>query len=90
MAQRDVFDRIGRKMLEVIDNFAKTNGYGVVIDSSTQNSGVVYAATQVDITQEIIRLYDQANPVKASTTEKPAASPRPSTPKPAPKTPSNP
>jgi outer membrane protein len=89
-AQRDVFDRIGRKMLEVIDNYAKTNGYGVVIDSSTQNSGVVYAATQVDITQEIIRLYDQANPVKAATTEKPAASPHPPTPKPAPKTPSNP
>jgi|HubBroStandDraft_1064217.scaffolds.fasta_scaffold169756_2 outer membrane protein len=90
-AQREVFDRIGRKMIEVIDNYSKTNGYAVVIDNSTQNSGVVYAATQVDITQDIIRLYDQANPVKAtSTAEKPTTTSRPATQKPAPKTPSNP
>jgi len=31
-AQREVVDRIGRKMLEVIDKFSKENGYSVVFD----------------------------------------------------------
>jgi outer membrane protein len=77
-AQREVIDRIGRKMLEVIDRFAKENGYAVIIDTSSQNTPVLYAANQIDITQDIIRLYDQANPVKN------AAQPRPATPRPAP------
>ena len=76
-AQRDVVDRIGRKMLEVIDKYSKENGYSVVFDISAQNTPVVYAANQNDITQDIVRLFDQANPVKA------AATPRPAAPKPA-------
>ncbi len=91
-AQREVFDRIGRKMLVIIDTYSKENGYGVVVDNSTQNSGVVYAAPQVDITQAIIRLYDQANPVKSAATApaKPGTSARPATARPAPKSPSKP
>jgi hypothetical protein len=36
---------------------------------------VVYAATELDVTEAIVRLYDQAYPVKEGTTEtkKPAA-----------------
>jgi outer membrane protein len=83
-AQRDAFDRVGRKMLEVIDRYAKANGYAVVIDSSSQSSTVLYAAPQVDITQDIIRLYDEANPVKAASST-PATRPatRPAAAKPA-------
>ena len=76
-AQREVVDRIGRKMLEVIDKYSKENGYSVVFDISAQNTPVVYAANQNDITQDIVRLFDQAYPVKA------AATPRPAAPKPA-------
>jgi outer membrane protein len=76
-AQREVVDRIGRKMLEVIDKYSKENGYSVVFDISAQNTPVVYAANQNDITQDIVRLYDQAYPIKA------AATPRPAAPKPA-------
>jgi hypothetical protein len=42
----------------------------------------MWAANQIDITQEIVRLYDQSYPVKASTTA--PAAPRPTAPKPAP------
>ncbi len=82
-AQREVVDRIGRKMLEVIDKYSKENGYSVVFDISAQNTPVVYAANQNDITQEIVKLFDQAYPVKASATPRPAApKPAPAAPKP--------
>jgi outer membrane protein len=65
-AQRDVVDRIGRKMLDVVDKYSRENGFAVIIDTSAQNTPVVYAANQVDITQDIVRLYDTAYPVKTS------------------------
>lgn len=78
-AQRDVFDRIGRKMVTILDRYAKDNAYALVVDSSAQSTTVVYAAPQVDITQEVVRLYDQAYPVKSagatSTTPRSSAAP---------------
>jgi outer membrane protein len=78
-AQREVVDRIGRKMIDVLDKYSKENGYAVVFDNSSQSSPVIYAANQLDITQEIIRLYDQNYPVKSGASSKPAA--RPAAPK---------
>jgi outer membrane protein len=79
-AQQDVVNRIGRKLVEVLNKYAKDNAYSVILDDSSQQTPVLYAANQVDVTQDIIRLYDQSYPVKAST----AAAPRPAAPRPAP------
>jgi len=83
-AQSDVVDRIGRKMMDVLDRYARENGYGVVVDTSAQGSPVLYASPSIDITQDIIKLYDQAYPLKAAAT--PAAKPGSATPKAAPAT----
>lgn len=73
-AQQEVLERIGRKMVDVLDRFARENGFSIVLDTSGQNSPILYASNQIDVTQEIIKLYDQAYPVKAgSTPAKPAA-----------------
>jgi outer membrane protein len=79
-AQQEVFERIGRKMVDVIDRFARENGYSVVLDTSGQNSPILYASNQVNVTEDIVRLYDQAYPVKngggtpSGATPKPASS----------------
>lgn len=79
-AQSDVIDNIGRKMLDVLDRYARENGYTAVFDTSAQGSPVVYGSSQIDITQEIIRLYDQAYPAKAGSavpsSSAPAAQPK--------------
>ena len=36
----------------------------MILDSSAQGSPVVYSATDLDVTNAIVRLYDQAYPVK--------------------------
>jgi outer membrane protein len=95
-AQQEVFERIGRKMVDVLDRYARENGFAVVLDTSGQNSPILYASNQVDVTQDIIRLYDQAYPVKnapgaaapaggaakpaTTTPTKPAATPTPTKP----------
>ena len=85
-AQSDIIDNIGRKMLDVLDRYARENSYTAVFDTSAQGSPVVYGSSQIDITQEIIRLYDQAYPAKAGTavpSGSAAPAPQPKTPAPA-------
>jgi len=81
-AQQELVNRIGRKMVEVLDKYSKENNYALVLDTSSQQTPVIYAANQIDVTQEIIRLYDQNYPVKTG-----AATPKPAAPKPATPTP---
>jgi outer membrane protein len=74
-AQREIVDRIGRKMVEILDKYSRENGYAIIFDTSAQSTPVIYAANQIDVTQDIIRLYDQNYPVKGgSAASKPAAS----------------
>jgi outer membrane protein len=64
-AQQDVVNRIGRKLVDVLNKYSKENGYSIVLDDSSQQTPVIFAANQIDVTQDIIRLYDQSYPVKA-------------------------
>ena len=77
-ASQEAINHLGQRMMPIIDKYAKQNGYGVVFDDSATNTPVVYRADQTDITQQIIKLYDDSYPVK------PAAPPaaHPGTPKP--------
>jgi outer membrane protein len=86
-ARADIVDEIGRKMMDVLDRYSKDKGLSLVLDSSAQGTPVVFGSPQLDITQDIVSLYDQQYPVKASTSA-PAApratAPKPATPAPAP------
>jgi outer membrane protein len=83
-AQGEIVDAIGRKMLDVLDRYARENGYVAVFDTSAQGTPVVYGSSQADITQDVVRLYDQAYPVKGG------AAPAASTPAPKPAAPAAP
>ncbi len=65
-ARADIVDEIGRKMMDVLDHYAKDKGLALVLDSSAQGTPVVYGSMQLDITQDIVHLYDQQYPVKSS------------------------
>lgn len=81
-AQREIVDRIGRKMIDVLSKYSRDNGYTVILDRSGQSSPVIFAANSVDVTQEIIRLYDQTYPAKSGAATRPPAQQRPPAPKP--------
>lgn len=75
-AQNEIVTRIGRKLVAVLNKYAPSNGYAAVLDDSSQSTPVMYAST--DITEEIIKVYDQEYPVKTSASAgdpKPASRP---------------
>jgi Skp family chaperone for outer membrane proteins len=51
------------KMGAVIDQYAKQNGYTVVIDASAP---LLWAAESANVTPDVIKAYDQAHPVKSA------------------------
>ena len=65
-AQDDMINQLGRKLMTVLDKYSKQNGYAVIIDTSSQQTPVVYAANGINITEDIVKLYDQTYPVKAA------------------------
>jgi len=92
--QQKVVGTLGQKMMAVIDKYAQQNGFAIVLDVSSQNTPVLYASNTVDITKEVIDLYDKtvfsatpapAAPGPARPSAPPAARPAPATaaPKPA-------
>lgn len=64
--QSEVVNTIGRKMMEVVNRYAQEHSFAVILDASSQSSTVLYATKNVDVTQDVVRLYDQAHPVKAA------------------------
>ncbi len=75
--QGKVQQDLGGKVMAIIDQFATRNGFAVVLDVSNPQTPVLWAASAVDITPEIVKLYDQAHPNSAapSTAARPAAAP---------------
>jgi len=74
--------RIGQKMVQVIGTYAKDAGFTLVLDSA--QIPIYYVAMDTDITAEIVKRFDAANPVAdaGSGPSTPPAAPG-TTPKPA-------
>jgi Skp family chaperone for outer membrane proteins len=75
-AQQDIIDAIGRRMLDLVETYGKENGLDFVLTSSADTIGVLYKAPNMDVTMDIVKLYDQKYPVKGAA---PAAA-KPTTP----------
>jgi outer membrane protein len=78
--QGKVQQELGGKIMAIIDQYAQKNGYAVVLDVSNPQTPVLWAAAAVEITPDIVRLYDQAHPPTAGAA---AAAPAKSTAAPA-------
>ena len=77
--EQKAMNELGGRMMTVIDKYAKDNGYTLILDVSSSQA-IMYASNTIDITRDIIDLYDKnATPVGVSATSAPRAV-QPSTP----------
>jgi outer membrane protein len=94
--QGKIMQELGNKVMAVLEKYATGNGYALVLDVSNPQTPVLWASQTIDITGDIVKLYDQANPgtgapaaaAKPAGTAPAAARPAattPSAPAPAPK-----
>jgi outer membrane protein len=89
-----IMQDLGQRLMQVLTKYATDNGFAIIIDVSSQQTPVLWAATGIDITKEIVDLYDKNAPTAAAPASKPAvtaphtaapsaAPPKPAAPKPA-------
>lgn len=94
--QQKVLNELGGKIMQVLNKYSADKGLTMVFDVSGQPNNILFASSAVDITHDIIALYDQSAPSgpapasKPATTTAPSAAPKrsaPATPAPGPSAP---
>jgi outer membrane protein len=71
--QQKMLQQLGEKILAVVQRYAHDNGYTMVVDVSDNTGPILYASANIDITKEIVELYDKSTAAPPSSPQKPPA-----------------
>ena len=79
--QQKVLNELGGRIMQVINKFATDNGFSMILDISSAQTPVIWASNTLDITNDVIKLYDANAPSTmsappATKTAAPAAAPK--------------
>jgi outer membrane protein len=66
--EQKIMNELGSRIVAVIDKYAKDNGYVMILDVSSPQTPVMFASNTIDVTRDIIELYDKNAPAPASGT----------------------
>ena len=64
--EQKILRELGSKILAVVQRYAHDNGYTMVVDVSASPSPVLYASADIDITKDVINLYDRGSSTKST------------------------
>lgn len=57
--QQKVLNELGGRIMQVVNKYSADKGYTMVFDVSGQPNNILFASSGIDITHDIIALYDQ-------------------------------
>ncbi len=69
--QNKIYAELGQRIVAVLEKYGKENGFAVILDVSSQQTPVMFAANGTDITQDIIALYYKNSTSPATTSATP-------------------
>jgi len=75
--QQKVLNTLGGKVLAVLNKYAIDKGITIVFDISGQPNNVLFASNTIDITRDIITLYDASAPAASAAPAAKAPAPAP-------------
>jgi Skp family chaperone for outer membrane proteins len=61
-AEQEIVNRMGGKMLNVLQNYAHKNGYTLILDVSSPQTPVLWASDGTVITKDLVNAYNAAPP----------------------------
>lgn len=61
-AEQEVLERLGKKMIDVVSDYATSHGMDVIIDVSNPQTPVIWASKDAYITKELVVAYDAKYP----------------------------
>lgn len=60
--QQKILNELGGRIMQVINKYATDNGFSMILDISSPQTPVIWASNTIDITNEVIKLYDANSP----------------------------
>ncbi len=66
--QQKMLADLGARLMALIDKFGVDRAYTLILDDSSPSTPLLFAAKAVDITPEIIALFDQTSPASKTAT----------------------
>ena len=79
-AMNDMYQALAQKVYTVLDSYSNQNKFTVVLDTSAQQTPVLWANQASDITKNVVDAYNVKSGVPAQPAAGAPAAPRPSTP----------
>ncbi len=67
--QQAMVEKLGGKIMQVVSKYATDNHFTMIFDASGQPANILFASTAIDITRDIIALYDKQPPADAPATD---------------------
>ncbi|HLH02313.1 MAG TPA: OmpH family outer membrane protein [Bryobacteraceae bacterium] len=64
--QQKLLQQIGQRLTAVVNQYAKANGYTLILEEGGASGSVIYAAPSIDVTDDVIKLYDKTYPAAGS------------------------
>lgn len=77
--QGKIMQELGQRVMAVVNKYSKDHSFSLIMDVSSQQTPVLFADPAIDITGDIIKLYDANSPGPVSSGA-PAAAPKPAPP----------
>ncbi len=75
--QQKILNELGGRIMQVINKYATDNGFSMILDISSPQTPVIWASNTVDITNEVIKLYDTNAPSTMAPAATKTAAPAP-------------
>lgn len=81
--QGKLLNDLGGRLMQTLDKYSRDNGFTLILDTSSQQTPVLWFANGVDVTAEVVALYDKNAPSTIGTpgAAKPPAAPPAAAPK---------
>jgi len=62
--QARALNELGNRMLRIVEQYAARAGYSLILDVSESRSNVLFAAPVMDVTADVVRLFDDSSSPK--------------------------
>ena len=60
--QSRMLNDLGSRMINIIQKFAASGGYALIVDISSGQSPVLFASEPLNVTAQVIRIFDESTP----------------------------
>lgn len=73
--QQRIVQELSGKMMQIVTKYAQDHQFQLVFDVAGAPNNIYFASNTIDITRDIIALYDQAGPAASTTSKTPSSAP---------------